>query len=295
MPGYNRIYALAALILITVSPAELSAQKQFQKENFFFSLQFGGRNIQRDSLANTGNIDFMNYLYRQTGAPEYGILAVDFRLTPKPGLQVGIQTVFLSDLSPNQLNLSVKYETDSLRTGIVWGLKGAFFAYPQYLNEFNRYHKIQDSGFTADLNTNYRQISIYDLGFAAGPYLSITHNRLHGEIGINLGVSGFLPFNETITQKQTEANLRREIHYKTEYSPAFFVNPEMEFCMDLNKSERTKIGLMISAGSLFSKRSINYTCNTATWTDDNAVIEKVKPGKILYSKTEIKGGFYISF
>jgi len=201
----------------------------------------------------------------------------------------------LSDLSPNQLNLSVKYETDSLRTGIVWGLKGAFCAYPQYLNEFNQYHKIQDTGFTADLNTNYRQISVYDLGFAAGPYLSISYNRLHGEIGINLGVSGFLPFNETITQKQTEANLRREINYKTAYSAALFLNPEIEFCFDLNKSTRTKVGIMISAGSLLSQRSINYTRNTATWTNENTVTEKVNPGKILYSKTEIKGGFYISF
>ncbi len=295
MHGNSRINAFVTILLITFSSLALSAQNQFKEEKFFLSLQFGGRNIHRDSLANTANIDFMNYLYRQSGAPEYGILALDFRLTPRPGLQVGIQTVFLSDLNPNQLNLNIKYEADSLKQGILWGLKGAFFAYPQYLNEFNQYHKIQDTGFTADLNTNYRQISVYDLGFAAGPYLSIAYKRLHGEIGINLGVSGFLPFNETIAQKKTEANLRREINYKTTYSAALFLNPEMEFCYDLNNSTRRKVGIMISAGSLLSQRSINYTRNTDTWTNDNTVTEKVKPGKILYSKTEIKGGFYISF
>lgn len=295
MPGYRRIKAFAAVLLISFSSLTLNAQNQLKKEKYFLSFQFGGRNIHRDSLANTGNIDFMNYLYRQSGAPEYGIVALDFRLTPWPGLQVGIQTVFLSDLNPNQLNLNIKYEADSLNAGILWGLNGSFFAYPQYLNEFNQYHKIQDTGFTADLNTNYRQISVYDLGFAAGPYISIAHKRLHGEIAINIGVSGFLPFNETITQKQTEANLRREINYKTTYSAALFLNPEIEFCYDLNNSNLRKVGIMISAGSLLSQRSINYTRNTATWTTDNAVTEKVNPGKILFSKTEIKGGFYISF
>lgn len=295
MPAFLKLPFILLLIALLSGSCELSAQRQKINEKFYIGLQFGGRTIQRDSLKNTGNLDFMNYLYQADNGPDYGYAGINFRFTPVPGWEFSATTILLSDLIPGQLNFDIRHTLDSISPHLEWGLMGSVFASPQYLEEFNQYHLIADTGYTADLNTNFRQITLYDLGLAAGPFIVFQYRGFHGQFSIRGGFSGFAPFKESISQKKTAANLRREIRYETDYSPTIFIYPEAEAGIDLINSGQTHIGVLLRAGGLFSKRSINYTRTTMTWTAENSIIGKILPEKKLYSRMEIEGGLYIRF
>jgi hypothetical protein len=288
-------FVIIQLLLMLTGISQSKAQQPENREKFLFSLNFGGRYINRDSLANTENLDFMNYLYRQDNSAEYGYLSLNFRMAPTEKIEVSATAVLLSDLSSRQLNLDVRYnwaEKDELPG---WGLIGSFFIYPQYLENFNSFHILRDTGFTADLNPNFRQISIFDLGVAIGPTMIYHYKRFHTEISFRTGITGFVSFDESISQKKTKANLRREYLYETRFSPAVFFMPEVEAGYNLASSGRTSFGIMLRAGGMWSKRAINYTRTTYTWTSENRISNDITPGKEWYRKTEIQGGFYIAF
>ncbi len=288
-------FVIIQLLLLFISGRGLMAQQPPEKEKFCFSMNFGGRFINRDSLANTEDLDFMNYLYRQKNSAEYGFISLNFRIAPAEKIEFGANVVFLSDLSPNQLNFDIRYKPVIHDKPISWGLIGSFFIYPQYLENFNSFHMLRDTGFTADLNPNFRQISIFDLGIAAGPTMNYKYKRFHTEISFRTGISGFVSFDEQISQKKTDANLRREYHYETRFSPAVFFMPEAEVSFSLISGSRSNFGLTMRAGGMWSKRAINYKRTTYTWTTENEIVGDISPEKRWYSKIEIQGGFYIAF
>jgi hypothetical protein len=295
MSSIRNSFVIIQLLLLLTGISQTKAQESVKREKFLFSLNFGGRCINRDSLANTENLDFMNYLYRQENAAEYGFISLNFRMAPTEKIEVSATAVLLSDLSPNQLNLDVRYKMAEQDRPLGWGLIGSFFIYPQYLENYNSYHILRDTGFTADLNSNFRQISIFDLGFAIGPTMNYHYKRFHTELSFRTGISGFVAFDESIYQKKTDANLRREYLYETRFSPAVFFMPEAEAGFDLISSGRTNFGIMLRAGGMWSNRAINYTRTTYTWTSENSVSNDIKPDKKWYRKTEMQGGFYIAF
>lgn len=271
------------------------AQTPEKRETFYFSIGFGGRYINRDSLPDSGDLDFMNYLYRQDTGAEYGLLSLNFRMAPSEKFEFSATAVLLSDLIPNQLNIDVRYKPVPNDKPMTWGMIGSFFIYPQYLENYNSFHLLHDTGFIADLDPNFRQISIYDIGIALGPSLNFSKGRFHGEINLGVGISGFLPFNEHISQKKTDANLRREYHYETHYSPALFFRPGAEAGFRLISFGKASAGITISAGGMWSKRSISYKRTAYIWTTENAITQEIKSEKQWYSKLEIEGGFYLAF
>ncbi len=294
----RRSFVIIHLLLLLTGVSSSMAQQVQQpnkKEKFCFNLNFGGRYINRDSLANAEDLDFMNYLYKQEKSAEYGFISLNFRMSPAEKIEFSATAVLLSDLSPNQLNIDVRYKPVIHDKPVNWGLIGSFFIYPQYLENFNSFHIQSDTGFTADLNPNFRQISIYDLGIAAGPTMNYQYKRFFTEISFRTGICGFIPFSERISQKKTDANLIREIHYETSYSPAVFFMPEAEAGLRLNSGHRANIGIMMKAGGIWSKRTINYTRTIYTWTSENEIVSDISPENRWYSKIEIQGGFYIEF
>ncbi|MHC1775205.1 MAG: hypothetical protein AB9834_07275 [Lentimicrobium sp.] len=295
MTSVRSSFLIIQLLLLFTGVSRSMAQQSAEKEKFCFSLNFGGRYINRDSLANSNDLDFMNYLYKQDNAAEYGYISLNFSMAPSEKIEFSATAVLLSDLSPNQFNLDIRYKPVIKYNHIGWGLIGSFIIYPQYLENFNSFHILSDTGFTADLNPNFRQISIYDLGIAAGPTMNYQYRRFFAEISFRTGISGFISFNERISQKKTDANLIREIHYETSYSPAVFFMPEAELGYKITSGGRLNFGINLKTGGMWSKRAINYTRTTYNWTPENVTISDVHPDETWYSKTEIQGGFYITF
>lgn len=286
---------LTTLLLIIWTNSAIFAGTVVPVEKFWFGLHFGGRIIQRDSMHNTAHPDFLNYLYQAEKGPDYGFISLQFRLAPNPRLEFDVTAVMLSNLAPNQLDFGTRIQLDSINSFISWGINNSLSVYPQYLEEFNRFHQIRDTGYTADLNSNFRQRTIFDICLATGPYISFRNKYLQSALKLNAGICGFIPFNELILQKKTDGNLMREINYTTKYSPALFFNTEAEICFKIFSSDRMEAGMVIKASHLIAKRSVNFTQTTATWTAENTIIENIKPPKQSYSKTEFQGGIYITF
>lgn len=291
-----RCHLFGLLMLLQSSFAFWSnAQSSEMVEKFRFSITAGGRYINRDSMPDAGNLDFMNYLYGQNFGADYGLLSLNFRMAPTEKIEFSATAVLLSDLIPNQLNIDVRYKPVLNNKPVTWGMIGSFFIYPQYLENYNSFHLFRDTGFIADLDPNFRQISVYDIGIALGPTLNFSKGRFHGEINFSLGISGFVPFDERISQKKKDANLRREYHYETHYSPALFFRPEAEAGIRLMSFGKTSGGIIIKAGGMWSERSINYKRTTYTWTTEDAITNEIKIEKQWYRKFEIEGGFYLAF
>jgi len=293
-----RSFTFAIIILLIsgpINPSPLLAQTKNEKEHFRIDLQFGNRNIYRDSLPNGTDIDFMNYLHKDREYSDYQFL--DFGLTIAPSETWSFKAGFkmLSDMQPSHFSLTARYYADSLNACFIWGITSTFSIYPQYLDAFNRFHILTDTGFTADLNTNFRQRTLNDMGLDLMPFLSFNHKRFHGLLTTGIGVYSFMPFQELITQKKTSANLRREIRYETRFSPSISSLSEIEAGFDLIKGRKRSFGLTLKAGLLLSNRRIPYSRTTVTWVEEQTISEKVNPDKKLYTKSDLSWGIYLKF
>lgn len=276
------------------TPSSLLAQNKLNNEQFRIDLQFGIRNIQRDSLPNGADIDFMNYLYDDIDYSDYQFIDLGFTLIPSDNWAFNVGLKMLSDLQTGQLSMSARYFGDGTNASLRWGIGSSFNAYPQYLEAFNNYHILMDTGFT-DLNPNFRQITLYDLSLDIMPFLTFSHKRFQGIISSGVGLNSFVPFKELITQKKTYSNLRREIRYETHFCPSVFSRSEIEAGFDLFKGPKKSFGITLKAGLLLSNRRISYSRTTVTWIEEQTISEDVKPDKKLYTKSDLSWGIYLKF
>ncbi|MBW6489663.1 MAG: hypothetical protein K0B15_00580 [Lentimicrobium sp.] len=285
---------MLTLFLFLVFGEQLNAQNKTRTESFRLDTQFGGRVIHRAMQPTGADIDFMNYL-NDGNDGYYGVMNFGLTFAPDSIWTFGADMSMLSDMLPNHLRIDVMRRINIISPQWDWGLKAIIYAYPQYLNEFNRFHKETDSGIVADLNTNYRQITLFDLGISAMPYASYTNKRFQAIMGSGIGFSSFEQFNERILQKKQGGNLRREIRYETLYSPAITSHSEAEATYDFLHDRRVSLGIIAKAELLMTFRDISYKRTIFTWTDDNYVENEIHPDKKFYAKSEFSMGLYFRF
>ena len=278
-PGGNKIHAQTATV----------------KETMRLDLHFGGRFIHRAIVEPGDDIDFLNYLHGGTGNSLYGLMSIGFSLSPNENWTFDTKINLLSDLLPNQMQTQVTHRIRSINPDLDWGIKARVYLYPQYLDEFNQFHLQKDSGVIADLNYNYRQRSLYDLGISVMPYLKYSNKRFQTTIASGIGLNSFLPFREVITQKKPDANFRREISYQTRYKAALTSHTEVEATFDLIRNSRNSFGLLLRAEALLTFRNLPYDRTIFTWTEDNNAVDKINPKNQFYSKTEFSGGLFFKF
>ncbi len=293
-----RIISFAIIILLIsgpINPSPLLAQTKAEKEHFRIDMQFGNRNIYRDSLPNGADIDFMNYLFNDKEYSDYQFLELGFTLATSDTWSFKAGFKMLSDMQPSHFSITARYYADSLNASFQWGITSSFSIYPQYLDAFNRFHILADTGFTADLNTNFRQRTLNDMGLDISPFLSYNHKRFHCILTTGIGVYSFMPFQELVTQKKTNANLRREIRYETSFSPSISSLSEIEAGFDLITGQKRTFGISLKAGILLLKRNIPYNRTTYTWTETDVITVKVNPDKKLYTKSDLSWGIYLRF
>ncbi len=274
---------------------KLYAQTATVKETMRLDLHFGGRLIHRAIVEPGENVDFLNYLYGGTGESLYGLLSIGFSLSPNENWTFDTKINLLSDLLPNQMQTQVTRRIRSINPAWDRGIKARFYLYPQYLDEFNQFHIIKDTELIGDLDPNYRQRSLYDLGISAMPYLNYKSRRFQATLASGIGLSSFIPFREVVTQKRPHANFRREIRYKTLYKAALSSHSEVEATFDLFSNSRNSFGLLVRAEALLSFRNLPYERTVYTWTEENKRVDKINPKNRFYSKSEFSGGLFFKF
>lgn len=292
---YLLIYTACLLLLFATSLEKASAQAKPQKEELRLDIQFGGRFIQRPDQSPGSDIDFMNYLRDDFGKNSYGVLGFGFMLAPNDRWSFYTGFSMLSDMLPNHMRVTVKHKVDSLNRNWNWGIGSSLYTYPQYLNQFNQFHIQTDTGIIADLNSNYRQRTLFDIGFSVMPWFSYSYQRFQATLSTGFGINFFVPFNEQIAQKKPNSNYRREIKYETIAAPALTSHSEAEVTYNLLFNKHVSLGLIAKAEFLVARRTIPYSRTILTWTADNPLNETVKPKKIIYTKTDFSAGLYLKF
>lgn len=282
-------------LLCVLGGNRLYAQTTPAKETMRLDLHFGGRFIHRAIVEPGEDVDFLNYLHGGSGNILYGLMSIGFSLSPNEIWTFETKINLLSDLLPNQMQTQVTRHINSLNPVWDWGIKARFYLYPQYLDEYNQFHILKDPELIGDLDGNYRQRSLYDLGISAMPYLKYKSRRFEATLASGIGLSSFIPFREVVTQKRPNANLRREIRYKTLYKAALSSHSEVEATFDLLRNSRNSFGLLVRAEALLSFRNLPYERTVFTWTEENKVVDKINPKNKFYSKTEFSGGLFFKF
>lgn len=290
-------FRLGLLLLIfhsLIFTGHLKAQNNTRPESFRFDAQFGGRVIHRSMQPMGNDIDFMNYL-NDGNDGYYGVMSFGLTFAPDDKWTFGAGFSMLSDMLPNHMRIEVRRRINNISPDWTWGIKAIIYAYPQYLNEFNRFHKATDTGIIADLNSNYRQRTLFDLGMSAIPYVCYKNKRFQAILGSGFGLNSFKQFHEIILQKKQGGNLRREIRYETLSSPAITSHSEAEATYAFLKDRSLSFGVIAKTEFLMTFRNISYKRTMFTWTDDNYVEDEIHPERKFYSKADFSLGLYLRF
>lgn len=257
-------------------------------EKYKVSLLFGARDVSRDSLKNNENLDFMNYLHSSHDMMEYQYLGISTHLWFRGNWEADLKIAMFDDFAPNNLNLKAQYfPLKNL------GISVGFYSYPQLLNDFSTYHRLNDLGFYGDMNTNFRQLRIHETGFMVGIVLPINYRIFHCKILLNGGISSLSTFKEIVNQKQINSNLRKEINYSTLMSPALFLFPEIELNFDCFKIRDSKIGIQIQSSWYTVSRSIDYDRTVYEWTSIAPTKERINSPIHHFEKFELDFGIYL--
>lgn len=285
-------YIVTAVLFLSTC---FSASSQNKREEIRLDLNFGARNIHRAVESPGENLDFLNYLNDGNGNGNFGVLSFGISLSPDTNWSFYAGMSMLSDMLPSHMLLDVKKKLMTNAAGNDFGISGSMLLYPQYINEFNQYHYKTDIDLIADVDKNYRQINLYDLGFSILPYWKINKKRTAIHLATGAGIFGFLPFNQKIAQKKPNANFRRELIYQTSYSPALVSLSRAELSYILLRDNNFNLGIQVKTELLLSYRSLKYKRTINTWTTENSDIKTIKPRPAFYSKAEGSVGLYLKF
>jgi hypothetical protein len=258
-------------------------------------LHYACRETHRSSQPQGDNIDFLNYLNYKADTGCTGIVRFSFTLSPSEKWTFMGDLGMMSDMRFSQMNIGASRIIGKAGNNTSWGLSAGISAYPVYLNEFNEYHLLKDTGLVADLDANYRQQILYDPGLELMPFLLYKKGKFSLKAGTGLRISTFLPFNLLIMQKKEGGNFRREIRYETLFKPALSSISALHATLMLSDKPGLSVGLQASAQLLFGMRTIPYKRSVLTWTADNRITDEIKPGSKPFTVTEVSGGIVFRF
>jgi hypothetical protein len=287
-----QIGCVVALLLPGVY--SVSAQSA-DNQSFRLGLQFGGRLIHRELQPLTENLDFLNYLYGGNGNSAYGVLRLGFSFAPNERWTFDAGLGVFSDLFSSQLNVQAARYIKAISSSWGWGIMSGFEVYPQYIDEYNQFHIQKEVELIGDLDKNYRQQTLYDLGISLRPFLRYTGEKLSFTFSAGPGLNAFKPFEVKIMQKKPLGNLRREIRYETSFKPLATVHSGAEFSYTFYQSEAVSFGLLAKAELIAGIRNLPYSQTILTWTAENPLTETIHPDKTFYSKADLTGGVFVKF
>ena len=284
-----RRLAVILMFLMLATSHFLLAQGRFLEKKQV-SLWFGIRDITRDSLPNSTNLDFLNYLHSSEEMSEYQYLGVSAHLWFRGNWEADIKVAMYDDFAPNNLNIKA-----------IWlpmknlGFTAGFYTYPQLMNEFNMFHRLTDEEFYGDTDSNFRQRMVQESGLTAGLMLTFSYRWLHATAYLNGGVSTLSPFTEKVTQKMINGNFKREIRYSTNHSPALFFFPEVDLWADCFTIGNSKAGIRLCTSWYTVSRSVGYSRVIYVWIYENPVRTEVDNPAHHFSKFEFDAGFYLTW
>ncbi len=276
---------LALMLLMSLSQQQLFAQNSVIK-SYKTALYFGARNDTRDSLPNTADLDFANYLDESTEYPAFHYLGLSSQVVFQNGFETYVRLDFLD--SPFDIELTTRYfPTKHL------GLNASFSIRNYYSGDFTAFHRINDPDLFCITESNYTAAHLSDREFSLGVNVMLNFWRIRSTANLNAGYSAFKPISERIEQKQTNGNFRRNVSYDTKLNFDFFVYPQFEFNFDLIKFKTSALGLQFKTSYFLTQKSIDYTRTIAAWTANNQTIQHIDNPKHNLSSITFDFGLFL--
>lgn len=278
------------IVLVFVSsmiPLQAQSQSGVIKKHSF-SVWAGIRNISHDSLANTDNIDFLNYLSWYPDMSEYQYIGFSSHIWFRGRFEADLSVAMYDDFAPTQLNAGVTY-FPLMHLGVTCG----FFIYPQYINDYDMYHRLHDDGFYGDVNSNARQRRLNESGVMAGVVMPFSYRAFTMTLSLTAGVSNIETFSEVFYQKEILSNYRRKIVYETKPSPGFFFMPGAEIGAELFRLGTAKGGLRARTTWYTVNRAVSYDRTVTEWTESEGETSPVTNPVHHFEKLDIDLGIFI--
>jgi hypothetical protein len=257
-------------------------------KSFKVSMFFGGRSETVDSFPNNENIDFMNYV---GFFDDYVInnIYIGFKgyFEFKNNFAAKVR-LLLGDVTG--INVAGEYYPFNNI-----GFNLGFNTYRVYINDYSLYHKIEavDNGLYGDLESNYRQQVVQDLGFYTGAIFYKNFGFFKPKLELNIGMASFTKFNAEVFQKQIDGNFKARYYYSTKCTFTPFFNPKLNLDFDIIKFKKSTLGMSLNTAWYVSKKAINYRVEYNEWTLDNATVKDVKPDKHYYSLFDLDAAIYL--
>ena len=255
------------------------------------SLWYGIRDISCTQYPANSNLDFLNFLKANKAYPEDDYLGFATVIRFGGKWEADLRFTVNSGWNPSAFNLKARYFPVKQI-----GLSAGVFGYPYYINNFELYHKTRDLEYYTDIrdNSNFKQRVATDLGIQAGIAVPWHARFFHTQFQFHGGVSSFSRFSESFGQKRINANLKREILYKTQPSFNWFVMPEAEINLDLLRIKNLRMGIQVQASYYLTNKYINYQRIISTWTYDSPLVEDISSPRHRLDKLEIDFGVYFT-
>jgi hypothetical protein len=279
---------LFLFIVVGLFFTEAYSQKRFI-ENYELGLFFGFRDLRIDSLPNSANLDFINYMsyldYDPIGTIYIGLSAV-FKL--RNNFEVAFKVFTNDDIIPTAANLSAQhYFNDYL------GLNFGLYTYPLFTSDYEVFHNMEDVGFHP--SEYYSQRNIYDLGWIAGPVFRLNGKVFYANLKLNVGYSGFITFKEDLKQEKINSNFRRIVEYETTSKKEFFFFPEFKAGINIFTFKNSVLGMQFQSNMMISKRSLDYTRTTYNWSLVDKTTEEVSNPKHQFDIFDMDFGLFFRF
>ncbi len=287
--GMNlRASVFLSLLVLSGSSTIYAQERLIEKQ--VYALWFGVRDISRERFNDNENLDFLNYLHSSPKMAEYQYIGLSSHLWFRGSWEADLRVGMYDDFAPNTIYMKAIW--------LPWrnlGFTAGFLSYPQLINDFSSYHRLNDEGYYGDTDRNFRQRRVHESGLVAGVVIPLNYRFLHLTFNLNGGISTLSTFREEVTQKEINTNFRREIHYETLPSPALFFFPEAEFRIDCFNIGKSKMGIQVKSSWYRVVRSVDYKRDTYDWTYDSLLEEKVDNPVHVLTKFEFDFGINLTW
>lgn len=278
-----KIIVVAILIIPLISRAQL-----VKKTQVGFSV--GNQGVYCENPKTPSNLNFLNYIYTDNFTGELLYIAFSGNFEFSNNIFANAVVGMYSDLAPVKYNFAFSY--------LPWeniGIGASFLGYSQYVDDFNQFHWENDTGMFADLDLNYRQQKMYNMGLAIGPELRYENSWFTGNIRTQLGLRWVSELNTNIVQKEINGNYKRMFTYAVGKNPNLYLFPEIELRFRLFSLSKSTLGIKVRAAAEYSKRTLNYRITTYEWTTQSSSTENISLAPSAYRSFETDFGLFFEW
>lgn len=278
------ILLILALPIFTIANAQNISNKQV-------GFSIGLQGISCEQIPSTTNLDFLNYLESDDFTGNYIYVTFNGNFKIKQHSYANLVIGMYSDLLPVKLNVAFSH--------IPWNIFGfgfSFLHYPEYINDVPQFHWDNDETIFGTTDSNYWQKKNYSLGFALGPEVKYSGDKLTVDLRIHAGFRWVSKFDTRIAQKEINGNYRRIYDYavKRNVNPYLLSEFELRYRL-LSFNESKRVGLKLRAACELSNRTLNYNRTTYEWTAENRLNEEITLPKHQFNTVEFDLGAYFEW